>query len=104
MKKGVFRPKCEKRLARPATKAESISFTLRAGCRCLVNVGSVGYPRNDLCSTYAIYDPDLGRVTIRRLPFDFKSYVSEMLAHGIDLPNWLCDLFRKAAARRAWRE
>ena len=27
---------------------------LGAGCRCLVNVGSVGYPRNDLCSTYAI--------------------------------------------------
>ena len=103
-KKGVFRPKCEKRLARPATKAESVTFKLGEGCRCLVNVGSVGYPRNDLCSTYAIYDPDLGRVAIRRLPFDFKSYVSEMLAHGIDLPHWLCDLLRNAAASRTWRE
>ena len=94
--KGVFRPKCEARLSHPATKAESVAFRLREGCRCLVNVGSVGHPRNDLCSTYAIYDSEAGRVTLRRLPFDFKSYVTELLAHGIELPSWLLDLVRAA--------
>ena len=94
--KGVFRPKLEKRFARPATKAESVSFKLGAGSRYIVNVGSVGNPRNDLCASYAIYDADAERVTIRRLSFDFKGYITEMLAHGIDLPSWLCDLLQKS--------
>ena len=42
---------------------------------------------------------DAARVTIRRLPFDFKGYVTEMLAHEIDLPSWLCDLLQKLQAR-----
>ena len=98
--KGVFRPKLEKRFARPATRAESVSFKLGAGSRYIVNVGSVGNPRNDLCASYAIYDADAARVTIRRLPFDFKGYITEMLAHEIDLPSWLCDLLRRSAECR----
>lgn len=48
----------------------------------------------------AICDSDAGRVTVRRLPFDFKSYVAGLLAHGIELPAWLCGLLRKASAGR----
>lgn len=81
---------------RPAVKAESVSFVPRKGMRYIVNVGSVGYPRNDLCSTYAIWDTETDRVTIRRLPFDFKSYIKGMLDGGVGLPEWLLQLLTSA--------
>ncbi len=89
---GTLAPLFEKRLDTPALKAESLSFPLRRGRRYLVNVGSVGYPRNDYCATYAIYDSSAGRIALRRLPFDFSGYVSEMTRRGIQLPIWLRDL------------
>ena len=98
---GAVVPKFEARLSRPATKAESASFALAKGCRYVVNVGSVGYPRADLCSTYAIYDTEKARVAVRRLPFDFKDYVMSMLSRKVQLPMWLCDLL--AGARGAMR-
>ena len=90
--KGVCRPKLEKRFRQPAAKVESISFRLNPASRYIVNVGSVGYPRNDLCCSYGIFDADARRMTIRRLPFDFRSYVMEMLNRNLNLPGWLCQL------------
>ena len=80
----------------PVESAESASFALAKGCRYVVNVGSVGYPRADLCSTYAIYDTEKARVAVRRLPFDFKDYVMSMLSRKVSLPMWLCDLLSVA--------
>lgn len=97
--KGKFAPKLEKRFLKPALKAESVTFKLKEGSRYIVNVGSVGYPRNDLCSTYGIYDEAKGRVTIRRLPFDFKSYIADMLANNVNFPLWLCELLLKAKGK-----
>ncbi|MBQ3807074.1 MAG: metallophosphoesterase family protein [Kiritimatiellae bacterium] len=77
---------------------ETIEFKREKGARYIVNVGSVGYPRHDLCMSYAICDPSSGVFAIRRLPFDFKSYVMSMVSHGIDLPAWL--LFLLATASR----
>ena len=54
-----------------------------------VNVGSVGYPRFDLCSTYCIYDVGAQTITIRRLPFDFNKYITEMLGNEYRLEDWL---------------
>lgn len=96
--KGVFRPKLEKRFMHPALRVESVTFRLNPASRYIVNVGSVGYPRNDLCCSYGIYDADARRMTIRRLPFDFKSYVTEMLDRGLNLPGWLCQLLLAAQA------
>ena len=79
-----------------ALKPESIDFKRRRGARYIVNVGSVGYPRNDLCATYAICDPSADGFTVRRLPFDFNSYIREMLARKLDLPMWLCGILRAA--------
>ena len=79
----------DRRIRRPATEPETIVFKRAKGARYIVNVGSVGYPRNDLCATYAICDPSAGSFTIRRLPFDFKSYITEMLTRGIGIPAWL---------------
>jgi len=88
-RKGAIRPKFDRRLGIPAVKAESISFKMNGSSRYIVNVGSVGYPRHDLCSSYGIYDSESQRVTIRRLPFDFQSYIGEMIDRNIDLPMWL---------------
>ena len=96
--KGVCHPKLEHRFWQPAAKAESISFKLNPASRYIVNVGSVGYPRNDLCGAYGIFDADARRMTIRRLPFDFKSYITEMLDRKLDLPRWLCQLLLAAQA------
>ena len=94
--KGVCRPKLEKRFRQPAVKAGSVSFKLNPASRYIVNVGSVGYPRNDLCGAYGIFDADAHRMTIRRLPFDFKSYITEMLNHDLNLPGWLRHLLLAA--------
>ena len=96
--KGEFRAKFEKRFRTPATKAESVGFRLKEGSRYIVNVGSVGYPRTDLCASYAIYDTEAGRVTLRRLPFDFRDYIKRMLDGKMDLPGWLCSLLMAASA------
>ena len=90
--KGLCRLKMEKRFRQPVAKAASISFKLNPTSRYIVNVGSVGYPRNDLYSAYGIFDTEAQRVAIRRLPFDFKSYITEMTDRNLKLPTWLCRL------------
>ena len=92
----TLRARLERRLFRPVEKAESVPLRLAEGRRYIVNVGSVGYPRVDLCSTYAIWDTERSRVVIRRLPFDFKGYIEEMVSRKIDLPFWLVDLLMSA--------
>ena len=99
--KGEFRARFEKRFRTPATKSESVGFRMKEGSRYIVNVGSVGYPRHDLCASYAVYDPDAGRVTVRRLPFDFKDYIMRMLDNKIALPTWLCALLMAATEKGA---
>ncbi|MBQ3340773.1 MAG: metallophosphoesterase family protein [Kiritimatiellae bacterium] len=96
--KGVCRPKLKNRFAHPAAKVESVSFRLNPTSRYIVNVGSVGYPRNDLCCSYGIYDADARRMTVRRLPFDFKSYILAMLDRKLQLPFWLLRLLSAAQA------
>lgn len=58
--------------------------------RALVNVGSIGQPRDeDPRAAYAIYDSELGRVWIRRVDYDI-----ELEAHRIQragLPQMLAD-------------
>ena len=94
--KGSFQGKLENRFRKPAISAESVSFNLKEGSRYIVNVGSVGYPRNDLCCTYAIYDDEAQRMTIRRLPFDFNRYIKDMLDNKVGLPYWLMRLLGAA--------
>ena len=85
----------------PATKFELTSFRPRKDCRYIVNVGSVGYPRNDLCATYVIWDTEINCITFRRLPFDFKDYIKQMLTRKLDLPDWLFDILTVSLDRKA---
>lgn len=65
------------------------SFPLRDGYRYIVNVGSVGYPRHDFFSSYAIFDSDNGTVNFRKLDFDFAGYIEEFAKRNLTLPPWL---------------
>lgn len=94
----------EEEFQRPALEPESISFKLKKGARYIVNAGSVGYPRHDLCCSYAIYDSETRRLTIRRLPFDFKGYVNAMIDAGVDLPQWLGEILLAAAGMKGKRK
>lgn len=63
-------------------------LTLVPQSRYIVNVGSVGYPRNEPESVYALYDSRRRVVTWRRLPFDYDMYLAAMEAKGIFVPSW----------------
>ena len=59
--------------------------------RYIVNVGSVGYPRNDRDITYVLYDSVTRKVSFRHLPFDFADYVRRLEKKNVRLPLWLSD-------------
>jgi len=95
--RGVVRPRLSRHLARLAFRPDTRSFTLKDGSRYIVNVGSVGYPRADRCSTYAIYDSDADRLTFRRLPLDLVAYAAALDNASIDRPLWLHDAIERIA-------
>ena len=86
---GAVRHRYDNSMDKPAEVAESVVIDLAPDRRYIVNVGSVGYPRNDLCMSYAVYDPEECRVTLRRLPFDFPGYIANLQSAGVTLPRWL---------------
>jgi diadenosine tetraphosphatase ApaH/serine/threonine PP2A family protein phosphatase len=64
--------------------------TAEAGRRYLVNVGSVGQPRDrDPRAAYAVWDVEAGRVELRRVPYDVQAARDKILAAG--LPRFLAD-------------
>jgi diadenosine tetraphosphatase ApaH/serine/threonine PP2A family protein phosphatase len=63
---------------------------LEHGRRYLVNVGSVGQPRDrDPRAAYALWDVAERRVTIRRVPYDLATARAKILAAG--LPRFLAE-------------
>lgn len=65
--------------------------------RYIVNVGSVGYPRNEPESVYVLYDSRKRLVTWRRLPFDYDAYFAAMEKKEIYIAPWLRENAQKAA-------
>ena len=64
--------------------------TLGAAERHLINVGSVGQPRDgDPLAAYAIWDLEAGTVEIRRVPYD--NYEARRRIHDAGLPRFLGD-------------
>ena len=64
--------------------------TLRPGLRYLINVGSVGQPRDrDPRACYALYDDAGGRVELRRVEYPLERTQERMRAAGI--PAFLSD-------------
>lgn len=71
------------------SNAPDLSINLNNYKRLIVNVGSVGYPRNQNSTFYAIFDTEEQMLHYRSIPFDFDGYVKEMEKAGIGLPSWL---------------
>lgn len=58
---------------------EPQDFALEKGKRYIVNVGSVGQPRDgDMRSSYALYDTEAQSVFFRRVPFDIDAYKRDL--------------------------
>lgn len=69
---------------------------LATGCRYIVNVGSVGQPRDrDPRAAYALWDLEARRVTICRVAYDLQTAREKIVRAG--LPRFLAD--RLAAGR-----
>jgi predicted phosphodiesterase len=59
-------------------------FMLETGKRYLINVGSVGFPRdNDPRACYVIYDTTEQSILWRRIPFDIAAYRQALVAAGL---------------------
>ena len=59
-------------------------FTCEDGKRYLVNVGSVGQPRDgDARACYCVFDDEAGSVVWRRIPFDLDAYRAALSEKGV---------------------
>ncbi len=74
----------------PEFVAGAVELSLESGRRYIVNVGSVGQPRDrDPRAAYALWDADRGRLVIRRVAYDVDTARRKILAGG--LPRLLAD-------------
>lgn len=65
-------------------------FSLEPKCKYLVNVGSVGQPRDgDWRASYAIYDEESRVIVLRRVPYDVATAQAKIITAG--LPKSLAD-------------
>ncbi len=74
----------------PEFEAGPESIDLESGRRYLVNVGSVGQPRDgDPRACYAVWDVDAGRITFHRVSYDIATAREKIFKAG--LPRYLGD-------------
>ena len=60
------------------------SFTLSESRRYIINVGSVGQPRDgDPRAAYGIYHTDDGRFTLKRIPYNIECTQKKMMEAGL---------------------
>lgn len=64
------------------------TYQTKLGCKCFVNTGSVGQPRDgDPRASYVIYDPGNRKIHLRRIPYDIES--TQAAIREADLPDRL---------------
>ena len=74
----------------PEHRAGPVDLELERGRRYLVNVGSVGQPRDrDPRAAYAIWDVERGTIAVRRVVYDVATARDKILRGG--LPRFLAD-------------
>ncbi len=75
-------------------EADSMSIDIQPGWKYLINVGSVGQPRNrDPRASFAIYDTEARRIVRYRLPYDIATTQEKIRAAG--LPEKLATRLQK---------
>lgn len=66
------------------------TLTVRQGFQYLINVGSVGQPRDrDPKAAYVIYDLDANTITMRRVEYDMETTQKKIRAAGLPFRNAL---------------
>ena len=72
-------------------------LSLEAQKRYIVNVGSVGEPRNphDLRARYVIYDDQNRNVEFRRVDFDISAYRQDLEATSLDLRPYFLQVYEQ---------
>ncbi|HET7876633.1 MAG TPA: metallophosphoesterase, partial [Methylomirabilota bacterium] len=69
---------------RPHLGPEDGPLKLEDGRRYIVNVGSVGQPRDgDPRAAYALWDVEARAATVRRVPYDHRAAAQKILAAGL---------------------
>ncbi|MBO4303380.1 MAG: metallophosphoesterase family protein [Lentisphaeria bacterium] len=69
---------------RDFTVSDSVSIDLQTGCKYLLNVGSIGQPRNkDPRASFAVYDSSAKNVTRFRVPYDIASTQARIREVGL---------------------
>jgi len=64
---------------------EGLSIPLFRQCRYVVNVGSVGQPRDGIhAASFVIYDMDARTVTFHRVPYDYNTAARKILDASLD--------------------
>lgn len=64
--------------------ADSIELPVQSGYKYLINVGSVGQPRNrDPRASFAVYDSDMRIITRYRIPYDIPAAQAKIRAAGL---------------------
>ena len=80
----------------PGLAADHARVRLEDGRRYLINVGSVGQPRDrDPRAAYALWDRDERSVTIRRVAYDVREAARKILEAGV--PRVLADRLARGA-------
>ncbi len=60
------------------------TYTTKLGCKCFINTGSVGQPRDgDPRASYVLYEPGARQVVLRRVPYDIQATQERILAAGL---------------------
>lgn len=77
-----------------ATDSPDLSINLKKYNRAIVNVGSVGYPRNQYATYYVVFDTVEQMIRYRELPFDIDSYETNMQKNRMPLPRWLLEKYK----------
>ncbi len=65
-------------------KTQALDFSLESQTKYIVNVGSVGQPRDrDTRASYCLFDDEQGSVRFRRVPYDFRKTQSKIRKAGL---------------------
>ena len=63
---------------------EGTEVSLKDGYRYLVNIGSVGQPRDgNPAAAYCLYDDDKKEIKIKRIPYEIKKAQDKIVAAGL---------------------
>ncbi len=66
------------------TRSGFTTYNVKLGCKCFVNTGSVGQPRDgDPRASYIIYEPGARRIFLRRVPYDIAATQERIRAAGL---------------------